>query len=94
MKVSPTHNNCFLLKHAENCFLLKQAGDTNHVYFEPVPCRTGFVNLEPKSLYQIILVIFCLVLTSIINHLIYFLKPVLLHLSGCPKPSNLRQTGT
>jgi len=30
------------------------------VDFEPVPCRAGFVNLAPKYLYQIILVIFCL----------------------------------
>jgi len=45
------------------------------VYFKPVPCSTGFVNLVPKFLYQIILVSFCLVLISTINHLLYFLKP-------------------
>ena len=55
------------------------------VDFEPVPCRTGFVNLAPKYLYQIILVNFCLVLISTINHLLYLLKPVLLPVSGMSK---------
>jgi hypothetical protein len=40
------------------------------VDFEPVPCRTGFVNLAPKYSYQIILVNFCLVL--IIPLILYF----------------------
>jgi len=67
--------------------------DTNPVDFEPVPCSTGFVNLAPKYLYQIILVSFCLVLIITINHLLYFFKPVLLPVSCLSKPINLRQTG-
>jgi len=55
------------------------------VDFEPVPCRTGFVNLAPKYSYQIILVNFCLVLISSINLLLYLLKPVLLLVSGMSK---------
>ena len=59
----------------ENCFLLKQAGDTKTVDFEPVPYRTGFVNLAPKSLYQIILVNTFLVLIIMINYLLYEYRP-------------------
>jgi len=55
------------------------------VDFEPVPYRTGFVNLVPKHLYQIILVNFCLVLISTNNRLLYLLNPVLLPVSGMSK---------
>jgi len=64
---------------------LNQAGDTKPVDFEPVPCRTRFANLAPKSLYHIILLNFFLVLVRIINYLFYFLKPVLLPVSGLSK---------
>ena len=57
----------------EKIVALKHAADNNPVDNETVPCRTGSVNLAPKYLYQIILVIFCLVLVSTINHLLYFL---------------------
>jgi len=59
--------------------------DTKPVDFEPVPFRTGSVNLAPKSLYQIIVVNFILVLIRIINYLLYVLKPVLLLVPGLSK---------
>ena len=46
---------------------------------------TCFENLAPKYLYQLILVNFFLVLISIINHLLYLSKLVLLPVSGMSK---------
>jgi hypothetical protein len=74
-----------VLDRSHEKILLNQAGHTKPVDFEPVPCHTGFVNLAPKSLYQIILVNFFLVLYSIIDYLLYFLNPVLLPVSSLCK---------
>ena len=73
-----------VLDRSHEKILLNQAGDTKPaaVDFEPVSCRTGFVTLAQKSWYEIILVNTFLVLYSTINYLLYFLKLVLLQLSG------------
>jgi len=76
----PNPRSCWIGRTG-NSFLLNQAGDTKPVDFEPVPCRTRFVNLAPKYWYQIILVNFSLVLIRTINYLLYFLKPLLLPVS-------------
>ena len=60
------------ISRTRKLFRLKVPGDTNTVHFEHVHCRTGFVILAPKYLYQILLVNYCLSLISFINHLLYF----------------------
>ena len=67
-----------------NCLHLNYAADASPSIC--APCRTCFENLAPKYLYQLILINFCLVLISTINHVLYLLKPVLLPVSGMSKP--------